>query len=100
MKQHRLKDEVALQTYFIEQVCSYLKEQNKKIIGWLEIIEGKLDNSTFVMNWCNDAKAIYPISADVVAGLLHILYWTDPKPADLPNGLRLHISDGCEEWVY
>jgi len=58
MRQNRLKDEVALQTYFIEQVSSYLKEKNKKVIGWHEIMEGKLDTATIVMNWSNDAKAI------------------------------------------
>jgi len=58
MKQNGLKDEIALQTYFIEQVSSYLKEKNKKVIGWHEIMEGKLDTSTIVMNWSNDAKAI------------------------------------------
>ncbi len=58
MKQKGLKDEVALQTYFIEQVSSYLKQKNKKVIGWHEIMEGKLDTSTIVMNWSNDAKAI------------------------------------------
>ncbi|HCT23047.1 MAG TPA: beta-N-acetylhexosaminidase, partial [Chitinophagaceae bacterium] len=39
----------------------------KKVIGWHEIMEGKLDTSTIVMNWGNDAKAVeaaekgYPI---------------------------------------
>jgi hexosaminidase len=58
IKENKLKDEVALQTYFIEQVSKYLKEKNKKVIGWHEIMEGKLDTSTIVMNWANDAKAI------------------------------------------
>jgi hexosaminidase len=58
MKKNRIKDELALQTYFIEQVSKYLKEKNKKVIGWHEIMEGKLDTSTIVMNWSNDAKAI------------------------------------------
>ena len=58
IKQKGLKDEVALQTYFIEQVSLYLREKNKKVIGWHEIMEGKLDTSTIVMNWSNDAKAI------------------------------------------
>lgn len=58
MKKNNLKDETALQTYFIEQVSKYLKEKNKKVIGWHEIMEGKLDTSTIVMNWNNDAKAI------------------------------------------
>jgi hexosaminidase len=58
IKENKLKDEVALQTYFIEQVSKYLKEKKKKTIGWHEIMEGKLDTSTIVMNWANDAKAI------------------------------------------
>ena len=58
MKRNGLKDEVELQTYFIEQVSSYLKEKDKKVIGWHEIMEGKLENSTIVMNWSNDEKAI------------------------------------------
>ncbi|MEI8059636.1 MAG: beta-N-acetylhexosaminidase [Ferruginibacter sp.] len=58
MKKNGIKDEMALQTYFIEQVSKYLKEKNKKVIGWHEIMEGKLDTSTIVMNWSNDAKAL------------------------------------------
>lgn len=58
IKQKGLKDETALQTYFIEQVSIYLKEKKKKVIGWHEIMEGKLDTSTIVMNWGDDAKAM------------------------------------------
>jgi hexosaminidase len=58
MRRNGLKDEIALQTYFIEEVSKYLKEKNKKVVGWHEIMEGKLDTSTIVMNWSNDEKAI------------------------------------------
>ncbi len=58
MRRNGLKDEIALQTYFIEEVSKYLKEKNKKVLGWHEIMEGKLDTSTIVMNWSNDEKAI------------------------------------------
>ena len=58
MRRNGLKDEIALQTYFIEQVSKYLHEKNKKVLGWHEIMEGKLDTSTIVMNWSNDEKAI------------------------------------------
>ena len=58
MKKNGIKDELALQTYFIEQVSKYLKEKNKKVIGWHEIMEGKLDTTTIMMNWSNDAKAV------------------------------------------
>jgi len=58
MRRNGLKDEIALQTYFIEQVSKYLQEKNKKVLGWHEIMEGKLDTTTIVMNWSNDEKAI------------------------------------------
>lgn len=58
IKDNNLKDEAGLQTYFIKQVSLYLKEKNKKVIGWHEIMEGQLDKSTIVMNWGDDAKAI------------------------------------------
>ncbi|MFD2513630.1 beta-N-acetylhexosaminidase [Pontibacter locisalis] len=58
IKQHNLKDEKGLQTYFIEQVAGYLKEKNKKVIGWHEILEGDLDKSAIVMNWGGDKEGI------------------------------------------
>lgn len=58
IKSKGLKDEIALQTYFIEQVSQYLAEKGKKVIGWHEIMEGDLDTSTIVMNWSNEGKAI------------------------------------------
>ena len=51
MKEKGLKNEHELQTYFISQAAKYLKEKNKKIIGWHEILEGDLDTSAIVMNW-------------------------------------------------
>ena len=58
IKDNHLKDEAGLQTYFIAQVSRFLKEKNKKVIGWHEIMEGDLDKSTIVMNWGDEAKAI------------------------------------------
>lgn len=58
IKANNLKDEFGLQTYFIQQVSKYLAEKGRKVIGWHEIMEGKLDTSTIVMNWGNDAKAV------------------------------------------
>jgi hexosaminidase len=58
MKDHGLKDEAALQTYFIEQVAGYLAEKNKKIIGWHEIMEGAPDTSTVVMDWATEKQAV------------------------------------------
>lgn len=58
MKTHGLRDEAALQTYFIEQVADYLKEKGKKVIGWDEILEPGLDTSAIIMNWRGVQAAI------------------------------------------
>ncbi|WP_242916660.1 beta-N-acetylhexosaminidase [Pontibacter liquoris] len=58
IKDHKLKDEKGLQTYFIEQVAGYVAEKGKKVIGWHEILEGDLDNSAVIMNWGGDKEGI------------------------------------------
>ncbi|GAB3200241.1 hypothetical protein GCM10027293_20880 [Pontibacter aydingkolensis] len=58
IKKNNLKDEKGLQTYFVRQVAGYLDKKNKKIIGWHEILEGKLDTTAVVMNWADDKKGI------------------------------------------
>lgn len=58
MKANGIKNETALQTYFIEHVAKLLKSKGKQTIGWHEINEGELDTSTIVMNWGTDKQAI------------------------------------------
>lgn len=58
MKANGIKNETALQTYFIEYVAKLLKSKGKQTIGWHEINEGNLDTSTIVMNWGTDKQAI------------------------------------------
>lgn len=58
MKEHGLKDETELQTYFIQQVIGYLNAKGKKVIGWDEILEPGLDTSAIIMNWRGVKAAI------------------------------------------
>jgi len=58
MKDHGLKDETALQTYFIEQAIADVTAKGKKVIGWDEILEPGLDTSAIVMNWRGVKAAI------------------------------------------
>ncbi len=58
MKENDIRNEAALQTYFIEKVAGYLAEKNKKIIGWHEIMEGNVSKTALVMNWADQAKAM------------------------------------------
>jgi hexosaminidase len=57
MKRHQLANEKALETYFIEYIADYLKQLNRRVIGWHEIAEGDLDTSTLIMNWADDKTA-------------------------------------------
>jgi hexosaminidase len=58
MKDHGLKDETALQTYFIEQAIRDVTAKGKKVIGWDEILEPGLDTSAIIMNWRGVKAAI------------------------------------------
>jgi len=51
MKENNLKDEMALQSYFIQRIEKYLNSKGKQIIGWDEILEGGLAPNAAVMSW-------------------------------------------------
>jgi hexosaminidase len=46
-----LANEEELQSWFIRRVESFLKENNKRLIGWDEILEGGLAPDATVMSW-------------------------------------------------
>ncbi len=58
MKDNNLKDEHALQSYFIRQIDSYLTSKGKKLIGWDEILEGGLSPNAAVMSWRGEEGGI------------------------------------------
>lgn len=58
MKTERLKDVHELQSWFIQQIESYLLEKGKKMIGWEEILEGGLAPSAIVMSWTGEEGGI------------------------------------------
>lgn len=51
MRQEKLKDEHALQTYFIERVAAFLQTKGKRIIGWDEIMEGGIPADAVIQSW-------------------------------------------------
>ncbi len=58
IRQHQLKDETALQTYFINEVTGYLRAKGKSVIGWDEILESALDSSAIIMSWRGEKGGI------------------------------------------
>lgn len=58
IKDEGLKDEYALQSYFIHQIEHFLNSKGKQIIGWDEILEGGLSPNATVMSWRGEAGGI------------------------------------------
>lgn len=51
IKAEGLKDEHELQSYFVKRIEKFLEANNKKLIGWDEILEGGLAKSATVQSW-------------------------------------------------
>jgi hexosaminidase len=51
IEQEGLKDEKALQSYFIKRIETYLNSKGRRLIGWDEILEGGLPPNAMVMSW-------------------------------------------------
>lgn len=92
IKDHHLKDESGLQTYFIQQVGKYVKEKGKKIIGWDEVLEGDLDTSTIIMNWRGNQAAIKAAQKghDVIMTPGKPLYFDNYQSKDKNDSLAIH----------
>ncbi|MGL4364867.1 MAG: beta-N-acetylhexosaminidase [Bacteroidales bacterium] len=51
MKVEKLKNEDELQSYFIRRIEQYLKDKNRSIIGWEEILHGGVSPTATIMAW-------------------------------------------------
>lgn len=51
IKEHGLKDEHGLQSYFIQRMEKFVNGKGRMIIGWDEILEGGLAPNATVMSW-------------------------------------------------
>ncbi len=58
IKEKGLKDEHALQSYFIGRIEKYLNSKGRQIIGWDEILEGGLAPNASVMSWRGEQGGI------------------------------------------
>lgn len=58
MKDHQLKDEHELQSYFVQRMEKYVNSKGKSIIGWDEILEGGLAQNATVMSWRGEKGGI------------------------------------------
>lgn len=58
MKTEGLKDEMQLQSYFIQRIEKFLIANNRSLVGWDEILEGGLAPEATVMSWRGVAGGI------------------------------------------
>lgn len=58
IKKEKLADEHELQSHFIQQIELFLNENNRKLIGWDEILEGGLAPNATVMSWRGEKGGI------------------------------------------
>ena len=113
-----LQDEHELQSYFIKRIEKFLNDNNRRLIGWDEILEGGLAPNATVMSWRGEEGGIAAAREghDVVmtpyshtyfdyyqaklyseplaiGGLLPLekVYSYDPVPAELNEQQRHHI---------
>ncbi len=121
IKDHHLKDEHELQSYFVQRMEKYVNSKGRKIIGWDEILEGGLAPNATVMSWRGDAGGIAAASEghDVIMtpnsyGLyldhkqgpdknreplsiggystMEKIYGSDPVPHQLEESKRKHVK--------
>jgi hexosaminidase len=52
-----IKDEEALQTYFTQEISSYLTSKGRRAVGWDEIMQPGLAHDAVVMSWHGTAGA-------------------------------------------
>ncbi|SHJ79427.1 hexosaminidase [Arenibacter nanhaiticus] len=58
MKEEKLGDAHELQSYFIKRMARFLEENDRKLIGWDEILEGGAPKNAMVMSWRGEKGGI------------------------------------------
>ena len=86
MKALSVADENALQSWFMEQIGSYLAEHGRSMVGWDEILEGGVPPNATVMSWRGIQGAITAarLGHDVVLA---------PAPGLYFDNLQSHRDD-------
>ena len=88
MRQLNIRDERALQSYFVQRIGKFLAARQRRLIGWDEILEGGLAPDATVMSWrgLDGAKAAAAAGHDTVLSPAPILYF-DNRPSDASDNL-------------
>lgn len=127
IKELGLKDEDKLQSWFLSQISTFLAQNNRRLLGWDEILEGGLPSGATVMSWHGTEGGIAAAQADhdvvmsptshvyldyyqskdpteplAIGGYLPVdrVYAFDPVPAVLTPEQAQHILGAqCNLWT-
>jgi hexosaminidase len=90
MKEHGLKDEEELQSWFIRRIDAWLAARGRRLIGWDEILEGGLAPGAAVMSWRGEKGGIAAAKAghDVVMAPEKPTYFDHDQSADQQQPIR------------
>ena len=80
IKDNQLKDEHALQSYFIQRIEKYLHSKGRNIIGWDEILEGGLAPNATVMSWRGEEGGIHFSSPNLAIKITQSAATPSPSP--------------------
>jgi hexosaminidase len=123
IKSEHLKDEHALQSYFVQRMEKFVSSHGRHLIGWSEIQEGGLAKGAAIMDWIGGGAEAAAAGHDVVmspsrpvdysyfdhyqstnkihepkaiGGFLPLerVYHFDPMPAGLDPQLQSHVLGG------
>lgn len=110
IKDNNLANEHELQSYFVKRIEKFLNDNNKKLIGWDEILEGGLAPNATVQLWRDWSHAVEAAEGghDVIMTPtshsyfdyaqknldLERVYTFDPIPAKLDAKYHHHILGG------
>lgn len=116
IKEEGLQDEHELQRYFIKRINTFLQKHNKRLIGWDEILEGDLtDSSVVVQSWRGMAGALkaanqgqcaissptshayFDYQLDAID--LEKVYQFSPVPEGYTGDLKYILGGECNMWT-
>lgn len=96
MRELRIPDEEALQSYFVQRMEKYLDAHGRRLIGWDEILQGGIAQNATVMSWRGLNGAVTAVGAghDAVLSPWPTLYFDNRQGsgADEPPGRGQIIS--------
>lgn len=99
-----LQDEEELQSYFVKRMEKFLSSKGRKLIGWDEILEGGLPESSTVMSWRGEKGGIKAaqMGHDVIMSPSDPLYFNryQDDPTVEPWAARFSINTLDKVYAY